>query len=34
MVGKIQGVVQRWFSVYTVVRKIGQAIRSVISTVK
>lgn len=32
--GKIEGVVQRWFSVYAAVRMVGQAIRSVISTIK
>ena len=34
MLGKIQGVIQRWFSVYAVVRMVGNAIRSVISTIK
>ena len=34
MVGKIQGVVQRWFSIYAAIRMVGQAIRSVISTIK
>ena len=34
MIGKVQGVVQRWFSVYAAIRMIGNAVRSVISTVK
>ena len=34
LVGKIEGVVQRWFSIYAAVRMVGNAIRSVISTVK
>lgn len=34
MIGKIQGVVQRWFSVYAAVRMVGNAIRSMISTVQ
>ena len=34
LVGKIQGVVQRWFSVYAAVRMVSNAIRSVISTIK
>ena len=33
MVGKIQGVVERWFSIYTAVRMVGNAIKSVISTI-
>ena len=33
-IGKIEGVVQRWFSVYAAVRMVGQAVRSVISTVQ
>jgi len=32
MIGKIQGVVQRWFSIYSAVRMVGKAIRSVIAT--
>ena len=34
MIGKIEGVVQRWFSIYAAVRMVGNAVRSVISTVK
>ena len=34
LVGKVEGVVQRWFSIYAAVRMVGNAIRSVISTVK
>lgn len=34
LVGKLEGVVQRWFSIYAVVRMVRQAINSVISTVK
>jgi len=34
MLGKIQGVVQRWFSVYAAIRMVGNAVRSVISTIK
>ena len=34
MIGKIQGVVQRWFSIYAAVRMVTNAIKSVISTVK
>lgn len=34
MVGKVQGVVQRWFSVYAAIRMVGNAVRSVISTIK
>ena len=34
LIGKIEGVVQRWFSIYAAVRMVGNAIRSVISTVK
>ena len=34
MVGKVQGVVQRWFSIYAAIRMVGNAVRSVISTVK
>ena len=34
LIGKIQGVVQRWFSIYAAVRMVGQAIRSVIATVQ
>ena len=34
LVGKIQGVVQRWFSIYAVVRAVGNAIREVTSTIK
>jgi len=33
MIGKIQGVVQRWFSVYAAVRMVSNAIKSVISTI-
>jgi hypothetical protein len=34
MIGKIQGVVQRWFSIYAVVRMVSNAIKSVIANVK
>ena len=34
LVGRIEGVVQRWFSIYAAVRMVGQAIRSVIATLK
>lgn len=34
LVGKIEGVVQRWFSIYAAVRMVGNAIRSIISTIK
>ena len=34
LVGKIEGIVQRWFSVYAAVRMVTNAIKSVISTVK
>ena len=34
LVGKIEGVVQRWFSIYAAVRMVGNAINSVISTLK
>ena len=34
MIGKIEGVVQRWFSIYTAVRMVTNAIKSIISTVK
>jgi len=34
LIGKIQGVAQRWFSIYAAVRMAGNAIRDVISTVK
>ena len=34
LVGKIEGVVQRWFSIYAAVRMVSNAIKSVISTVK
>lgn len=34
MIGKIQGVVQRWFSIYTVVRMTSNAIRNVISVLQ
>ena len=34
LIGKIQGVVQRWFSIYAAVRMVTNAIKSVISTVK
>lgn len=33
-IGKLEGVVQRWFSVYAVVRMVSNAIKSMISTVK
>lgn len=33
-IGKIQGVVQRWFSIYAVVRMVSNAIKSMISTIK
>lgn len=34
LVGKIEGIVQRWFSIYAAVRMVGNAIRSIISTIK
>lgn len=34
LIGKIEGVVQRWFSIYAAVRMVSNAIKSVISTVK
>jgi len=34
MIGKIQGVVQRWFSIYAVVRMVSNAIKSIISNIK
>jgi DNA repair ATPase RecN len=34
LIGKIQGVVQRWFSIYAAVRMVSNAIKSVISTIK
>ena len=34
LVGRIQGVVQRWFSIYAAVRMVNKAIRSVISTIQ
>lgn len=34
LIGKIEGITQRWFSIYAAVRMVGQAVRSVISTVK
>ena len=34
LIGKIEGVVQRWFSIYAAVRMVGNAIHSVISTVQ
>lgn len=34
MVGKIQGVVEQWFSIYTAVRMVGNAIKAVISTIQ
>ena len=34
MVGRLQGVVQRWFSIYAAVRMVGNAIRSMVSTIK
>lgn len=34
LVGRVEGVVQRWFSIYAAVRMVGNAIRSVISTIK
>ena len=33
MIGKIQGVVQRWFSIYAAVRMVGNAVRDVIKTI-
>ena len=32
--GKVQGVISRWFSIYAVVRTVGNAIRNIISTVQ
>ena len=32
-VGKLQGVIQRWFSIYAVVRMVSNAIKSMISTI-
>ena len=34
LVGRVQGVVQRWFSIYAAVRMVGNAIREVTSTIK
>lgn len=34
LVGKIQGVVERWFSIYAAIRMVSNAIRSIISTVQ
>ena len=34
LVGKIEGVVQRWFSIYAAVRMVSRAIKSMISTIK
>lgn len=34
LIGKIEGVVQRWFSIYAAVRMVSNAIKSVISTIK
>ena len=34
LIGRIQGVVQRWFSIYAAVRMVNKAIRSVISTIQ
>lgn len=34
LVGKIQGVVQQWFSIYAAIRMVGNAIRSVIATIQ
>ena len=34
MIGKIEGIVQRWFSIYAAVRMVGNAIKSIISTIK
>ena len=34
LVGRVQGVVQRWFSIYAAVRMVNKAIRSVISTIQ
>ena len=34
LVGKIEGIVQRWFSIYAAVRMVSNAIKSMISTVK
>jgi len=33
MIGKLQGVVQRWFSIYAVIRMVSNAIREVINVV-
>lgn len=34
MVGKLQGVVQQWFSIYAAIRMVRQAINSIISTIQ
>lgn len=34
MVGKVEGLVNRWFSIYSVVRMVSNAIKSMIATVK
>jgi len=34
MLGKLSGVLSRWFSVYAVIRMINNAIKEVINTVK
>ena len=34
MLGKLQGVVQRWFSIYAVIRMVRKAISSMVSTIK
>jgi len=34
LLGKVQGVVERWFSIYAAVRLVSNAIRSMISTVE
>ena len=34
LVGKIEGIVQRWFSIYAAVRMVSSAIKSMISTIK
>lgn len=34
MIGKIQGVVQRWFSIYAAVRMVSNAVKDVIATIK
>lgn len=34
LLGKVQGVIQRWFSIYAVVRMVGKAFRSITNNVK